>query len=78
MYGVIVDSISTDLIKFKLSGRLTGLDEDGMKEIAEFLAETSDAWKDVVKGSRAGVIFDGETMDKIRYNDGVVKLILNP
>ncbi len=77
MYAVICDAKSTELARLDLTGRLTELDNDGKRELAEMLAETSDAWKDVLKGTRAGVIFDGETMDKLRYNDGIVNVKVN-
>ncbi len=77
MYAVICDAKSTELVKFSLTGRLSELDDEGKKELIEWLAENYDAWKDVLKGTRAGVIFDGETMDKIRYNKGVIDLRVN-
>lgn len=78
MFGVIVDAVSTDIIKFNLSGSLTELQPDDIQELAEMLAETSDAWKDVLKGTRAAVIFDAETLDKIRINKGIIEFKLNP
>lgn len=70
MFAVIADALSTELTQFKLSSRLTELDENGIKELVETLANDNPAWNDVLNNSRIAVIFDAESGDKISINQG--------
>lgn len=75
-FGVIIDMISTDIIKFELSTRLSKLKKEDVQELVEFLAQNDSNWIGVLDGKRAAVLFDEETRESIRINDGIVKLEL--
>ena len=75
-FGVIIDMISKDIIKFELSTRLSKLKKEDVQELVEFLAQNDSNWIGVLDGKRAAVLFDEETRESIRINDGIVKLEL--
>ena len=68
MFAVIVDEISTVLLKFQLGCHLSELKSEDIRELLEMFAETDTAWNDVLAGKRAAVLFDGETMERVRIN----------
>lgn len=80
IFGVIVDAISTSIVKLQLSGSLTELmEKDGLKELIEkIIAAGCEDWKDVLSGKRAAVLFEADNPSvRIRMNDGTVKLLLD-
>ena len=52
----------------KLDCNLTDLNPDDVQELVEMLADSNSAYKDVLKGTRIAVIFDGKTGDRISIN----------
>lgn len=67
-YAVIADKISTEIEMIKLDCNLTDLNPDDVQELVEMLADSNSAYKDVLKGTRVAVIFDGKTGDRISIN----------
>lgn len=70
MFAVALGVESTNIIKFTIGGRLPQLSSDDIQGLVEQFAEVHDEWKGVLAGKTAAVIFDGETLDKIRINEG--------
>ena len=76
-FAVICDSISTNVKKIEFDRNLTDLNADDVKEMTEMMSSNDRDWKDVLSGKRAAVIFDVAMTEKIRINDGIVKIRLD-
>lgn len=66
--AVIADKKSIEVNTIKLTGCLSDLEKDDIKELVEFLAETNPAWNDVLFNKRIAVLFDVESGEKIKFN----------
>lgn len=68
MFAVIADQLSTEVVRFILSKKLTELEKDEIEEIVKMLAAENSAWNDVLYNKRIAVIFDSESGDKMSIN----------
>jgi len=80
IYAVIIDIDTTEIAKIDITVGIPELlsDDDMLKELLEMLAEKNKIWNDVLAGSRAAVLFDGNTPEHIRINRGSKKFIMMP
>ena len=49
-------------------------DPKSIQEFVEMLATTDKAWNGVLQGSRAAVLFEGNTLNCIRINSGTIDM----
>ena len=64
IYAVIADELSSELTRMEVNFKLTDLDEEGIQNMVENLAESVPAWNDVLHKKRIGMIFDAESGTK--------------
>lgn len=70
IYAMIFCEQETKVAKIALSGKLSALDNESIKQLCSWLAEVDDEWNEVLKGTKSALLFDSDSLETMRINTG--------